>query len=404
MQSPIFFIHPPKSGGSTVISFFELNRGERQFVHFEWDRDPEWRTSLGRLVETGVGGGHHSFGMHRFLKRPLAYCTILRDPLARQISHYWYAFNGKNGEVERGASVSTVEAMVRRGEISLDEWVAGSYAGKNLYVHMLSGDPALNEHSLDLARYNLRHHIPVAGLCEDMSAFLLRLCGRTGFGLPFYAETNVTNISGSRKQQLSESAREKFLADNAWDYALYQDVRESNDRDKTAGGELFDKALALVRTVQAELNQVENPHEHASMIFGYDHAHLGKLREIAQSFDLAPIRDYIEHSQQSIAAPADIYEGFVDAVRENSVSGWAINLTRPDRPVSIEVWSGNEMVAAGTTGEPRPDVAAAGYGSSHTGFSIALPPLHGTAFRVAIAGASDPLNNAGPWRQGWHIG
>ncbi len=214
----------------------------------------------------------------------------------------------------------------------------------------------------------------------------------------------MTNISGSRKQQLSESAREKFLADNAWDYALYRDVRESNDRDKTAGGELFDKALALVRTVQAELNQVENPHEHASMIFGYDHAHLGKLREIAQSFDLAPIRDYIEHSRQSIAAPADMYEGFVDAVREYSVSGWAINLTRPDRPVSIEVWSGNEMVAAGTTGEPRPDVAAAGYGSSHTGFSIALPPLHGTAFRVAIAGASDPLNNAGPWRQGWHIG
>jgi hypothetical protein len=269
---------------------------------------------------------------------------------------------------------------------------------------MLSGDPTLNESSLDLARYNLRQHIPVVGLCEDMSAFLLRLCGKTGFGLPFYAETNVTNLAGSRKQQLSESAREAFLADNAWDYALYREVGESNEREKAAGGELFDKALALVRTVQAELNKVENPHEHASMIFGYDHTHLGKLRDIAQSFDLGPIRDYIKHCRQSIAAPADMYEGFVDAVRENCVSGWAINLTCPERPVSIEVWSGNEVVAAGTTGQPRPDVAAAGYGSGNTGFSIALPELRGMPFRVAIAGAPDRLQNAGPRRQGWHIG
>ncbi len=138
MSFPLFFIHPPKSGGSTVISFFDLNKGKDQFINFEWDRNG-WENCHDELMATSVGGGHHPYGIHRLLKRPVSYCTILRDPLARQISHYWYAFNGKNGEVERGASVSPTEALVQRGALSLDDWVSESMAGKNLFVHMLSG-------------------------------------------------------------------------------------------------------------------------------------------------------------------------------------------------------------------------------------------------------------------------
>ncbi|MFM0528114.1 hypothetical protein PQR11_24425 [Paraburkholderia strydomiana] len=39
MSSPTFFIYPPKSGGSTVISFFDLNKGKDQFTVFEWTGD-----------------------------------------------------------------------------------------------------------------------------------------------------------------------------------------------------------------------------------------------------------------------------------------------------------------------------------------------------------------------------
>ncbi|WP_429362253.1 hypothetical protein [Paraburkholderia sp. MM5496-R1] len=145
MSFPAFFIHPPKCGGSTVISFFDLNKGNDQFISFVWDQDG-WGNCRAKLLETQVGGGHLPYGIHRMIKHPVNYCTILRDPLARQISHYWYAANGKNGEVTRGVSVSTPEALAQQGVLSLDEWVSESLGGKNLFVHMLSGEPVANQH------------------------------------------------------------------------------------------------------------------------------------------------------------------------------------------------------------------------------------------------------------------
>ena len=127
-NNPLRFTRAP------IISFFDLNKGKDQFINFEWDGEG-WKNCHTRLMATGVGSGHYAYGIHRLLKQPLRYCTILRDPLARQISHHWYAFNGKNGEVERGAGVSATEALVRRGVLSLNDWVSESMAGKNLFVH-----------------------------------------------------------------------------------------------------------------------------------------------------------------------------------------------------------------------------------------------------------------------------
>jgi hypothetical protein len=142
------------------------------------------------LLETRIGGGHHPYGMHRTIKHPVRYCTILRDPLARQISHYWYAASGKNGEVKRGVNVSTPEALVQQGILSLDEWVSESLGGRNLFVQMLSGHSAPDETSLDIAQSHLRQHVASVGVCENMSEFLLRLAGMSGLKLPFYFEAN----------------------------------------------------------------------------------------------------------------------------------------------------------------------------------------------------------------------
>lgn len=401
MPFPIFFIHPPKSGGSTVISFFDLNKGKGQFINFEWDRDG-WESCRARLLATRIGGGHHPYGIHRLIKRPVNYCTILRDPLARQISHYWYAANGKNGEVERGAGVSATEALVRRGALSLDEWVGESLGGKNLFVQMLSGDAVLNESSFELAQTHLRRHIGTVGLCENMSEFLLRLCGTTGLKLPFYFETNRTRGSTKDKSPLSETARQKFLEENSLDYDIFRDATRLIETQVDESGSLFANALELVRVIQAEINQLENPHVHSSTVFGFDEAFLSKVTSVVRRFDLAPIDAYLEFSQSRPAVLADMFDGFVDTVRDGVVSGWVVNLSQPEQRVPLEVRVGTEVVASGWSGEHRPDVANAGYPSSHTGFSIALPADIPDGFRVAITNSPESLHNAGCWRQGWH--
>jgi hypothetical protein len=401
MSFPIFFIHPPKSGGSTVISFFDLNKGKDQFASFVWDR-VGWGSCRAKLLSTNIGGGHHPYGIHRIIKHPVRYCTILRDPLARQISHYWYAASGKNVEVKRGVSVSTPEALVQQGAFSLDEWISESLGGTNLFVHMLSGHSVLNETSLEVARSHLRQHVATVGVCDNMSEFLLRLAGMSGMKLPFYFEANKTLGSPKSGSHLSEAARQKFLEDNNLDYELFRDAKRMIERQVVESGRIFSDALELVQIIQAEINQLENPHIHSSTVFGFDEAFLSKVLDVVRRFDLAPIDAYLEFAQSRQPVLADLFDGFVDTVRDGVVSGLAVNLSRPEQSVPLEVRVGTEVVASGWSGEHRPDVANAGYPNSHTGFSIPLPAGISDGFHVAISNSPESLHNAGIWRQGWH--
>ncbi|ADG14697.1 conserved hypothetical protein [Paraburkholderia atlantica] len=401
MSFPTFFIHPPKCGGSTVISCFDLNKGNDQFINFAWDEDG-WGTCRAKLLETGIGGGHQPYGIHRLIKHPVDYCTILRDPLARQISHYRYAVNGKNGEVTRGVCVSTKEALAQQGVLSLDEWVSESLGGKNLFVQMLSGEPAVNEASLAVARIHLREQISTVGVCEDMSEFLLRLCGSTGMKLPFYFEANRTSGASKGKAHLSDAARQKFIDDNSLDYELFRDATRIVEAYAKDTGSIFSNALELVRVIQSEINQLENPHVYSSWVFGFDGSFLSRVHEVIRRFDLAPINAYLEFAQSQRRPEVDLFDGFVDTVGDGVVRGWAINLSQPERQVPLEVRIGAQIVATGLSGEPRPDVASAGYPSSNSGFSITLPDGIPEGFCVTIADSTERLHNAGTWRQGWH--
>ncbi|APA85664.1 sulfotransferase family 2 domain-containing protein [Paraburkholderia sprentiae WSM5005] len=401
MSFPSFFIHPPKCGGSTVISCFDLNKGNDRFINFFWDQDG-WGNCRAKLLETQVGGGHQPYGIHRLIKHPVSYCTILRDPLVRQISHYYYAANGKNGEVTRGVSVSTSEALAQQGVLSLDEWVSESLGGRNLFVQMLSGEPAVNEASLAVAQIHLREQISTVGVCEDMSEFLLRLCGSTGMELPFYFEANRTNGAPKGNAHISEAARQKFIENNSFDYELFHDANRIVEAYAKETGRVFSDALGLVRVIQSEINQLDNPHVYSSTVFGFDGSFLSRVHEVIGRFDLAPIDAYLEFAQSRQRAPVDLFDGFVDTVTDAMVSGWAVNLSQPERPVPLEVRVGAKIVATGHSGEPRPDVASAGYPSSNSGFSIPLPNGIPEGFCVTIANSTERLHNAGAWRQGWH--
>ncbi|WP_373686929.1 chondroitin 4-O-sulfotransferase [Paraburkholderia youngii] len=404
VSKPLFFIHPPKCGGSTVISFFDLNLDRDKFINFVWGGVSQEKTRE-RFLASGIGGGHDPIGIHRDLKMPLEYCSILREPLRRQISHYWFARNGKNGGVARGVSVSEAEALAQGGELSLDDWVGESCSGKNLFVQMLSGHGRVNRESLELAIENVRQHIPTVGVCEDMSDFLLRLCGRTGMRLPFFIRTNVTEGVPKECSPLSERAREKFVEDNHLDYELYRYVCDEIARERESYGAIYTRAIEAVRQIQRRIDALDNPYIYTgkSNMFGFDENHLRMVREVATSADLSPIDAYIELAQSRRRECGDLFDGFVDAVNDDMVHGWAVNLSVPDKCVPIEIWVREKLVATTLTGNPRPDVAAAGYASERCGFAVRLPEEAQEGFRVKIAGSAQTIRSAGTWQRGWHM-
>lgn len=399
---PLFFIHPPKCGGSSVLSFFEINAGADGFTRFVWD-EPGWPNMLAELRRTGLGGGHQNYGIHLANRGPLDYVTVLRDPLKRQISNYWYAVTGKNGDIDTVASISHAEALARKGALSLDQWVAGSHDGGNLYVKMLTGLATVDRDAFLLACENIDRRFVWAGCCEDLSEFLLLLCAKTGLDLPFYSPTNVTRHGAVPRTEVSNWAAEKFMADNRFDYELYEFVRERVRQQAVAGGDAYFQALARVREIQSHIDALENPHKFTSTEHGFSAAYLASVRALIGRLDLSPIEAFLSTARAERPVSTQFHDGVVDGVADGFVRGWAVNLACPEKAVQLEVIVDGRVIASGATGMPRPDVKLAGYGTGHSGFAFPLPSeLPAGGFTVRIAGSYESIRNGGVWSYGWH--
>ncbi|WP_321941336.1 sulfotransferase family protein [Paraburkholderia tropica] len=399
--APIFFIHLPKSGGSSIMSFFELNAGKDAYAHCDWDTHDQAKT-VDKLGSSGVGGGHQPYGYHRISRTPLNYVTVLRDPLARQISHYWYARTGKNGE--EFTSYSHAEAMVMAGKISLDTWVADSLDGGNLAVRMLSGMGKASKEALALAKENIDRRFLLAGQCEDISEFLLLLCGRTNLNLPFFSPTNITNVGNVERVSVSDAAAEKFKAENALDYELYGYVRDILDRDVALLGSAFKTALESVRQIQARVDILENPLRFKATGAGFDANHLSSVHSLVSGCDLRAINAFLQSARAVQRPRQHFYDGVVDEVNNDVIRGWAVNLGDPGRPVTVDVVSDGHIIESIVANQKREDVAKAGYGSNSAGFSLPLTPAIAAcaSFSVRYSGTTEFLRDGEGWRNGWH--
>ncbi|MFO1151920.1 MAG: glycosyltransferase [Alsobacter sp.] len=71
--------------------------------------------------------------------------------------------------------------------------------------------------------------------------------------------------------------------------------------------------------------------------------------------------------------PAAACRGYVEAVRDGEVIGWALDCDRPDEPVSVDICEGEQVLTRVTARLPRRDLAEAGIGTGAHGFAVRLP-------------------------------
>lgn len=65
----------------------------------------------------------------------------------------------------------------------------------------------------------------------------------------------------------------------------------------------------------------------------------------------------------------------IDAVSADMISGWACNTTNPSKPCTVELKSGDKMLATAQAATLREDLVAAGIGNGCHGFTIQLEML-----------------------------
>ncbi len=192
----LIFLHIPKTGGTTLNSILSKKypRDRIYSTGSVWRGDPlkEVRAiSSTKLRNISLFRGHMPFGIHEFLPKPSTYITMLRDPVERVISHYYFvlAHPSHYDHLELVSNEMTIDQFIQSGiSKEMDNGQTRILSGVGSELSFGECDRKL----LDKAINHIGEHFAVVGLMEKFDESLLLIKRAMSWGSPpVYIRKNV---------------------------------------------------------------------------------------------------------------------------------------------------------------------------------------------------------------------
>jgi len=172
------------------------------------------RLSEKRLKRTRVFKGHMPFGLHEILPQRATYITVLREPVDRVVSAFYFMRNYK---------LHPLYWKFRWENWSLEDFVRRS-PRDNVQCKIVAGaeyeEPCTAE-ICERAKENLVRYFSVVGLSERFEESLALMKLRFGWKLRRYSSFNVTRTR-PKKEDLPRSALDLIAEKNSFDVSLYE--------------------------------------------------------------------------------------------------------------------------------------------------------------------------------------
>ena len=203
------------------------------------DSDEEARTRLGgmspeQLGELELVGGHFPYGLHELIARPVAYVTMLREPVRRVVSHYWYVLDEPSHYLHErvaGAGMSLRDYAEAGADLSPEL--------ENGQLRLFSARSRTMLHTdaecLEEAKAAL-HEFAVVGTTERFDESLVAMERALGLRRPAYVSENVAR---RRPKPLDAETRELIERRNRLDLELYAYATRLLEDRVRAGGARF---------------------------------------------------------------------------------------------------------------------------------------------------------------------
>ena len=227
-MNTLIFLHVPKAAGSSFVKIlhsnysesvrFDVSAGGRYVDNLEILRE----MSPARKDELRVVYGHLPFGVHELLPQQSQYISILRNPIDRIVSHYYFV---------REQPKHYLHSAVVGQNLSLAEYVQSGLSGEltNGMTRLLSGRPSQDslrghdpctEEDFFAAVRHIHHHFSAVGIVEQYDRSLSLFCRM--FGWKNTARTRL-NVTRSRVALSSLDNRTLRIIEehNAYDLELY---------------------------------------------------------------------------------------------------------------------------------------------------------------------------------------
>jgi hypothetical protein len=244
----LIFLHIPKTAGTTLNRIIEWQYSP--FEIFTMDpyriratperlkRLPEGRRRRLRMVR-----GHMFYGIHEFLPQGATYITMLRDPVPRALSAYYFILRRPLNPFHR---------KVKKEGLTIEDCIRLFPQRHNLQCRMIAGakdhTSTGDERLLDMAKENLVKSFSVVGISERFEESLMLIATTFDWEIPFYKNCKVSKTRPSIGPGTVEMIRDH----NRLDVELYE-----------FGKGLFEESLqkkeAAVREGLATLRTLPTP-------------------------------------------------------------------------------------------------------------------------------------------------
>lgn len=247
----LIFLHIPKTAGTTLNRIIEWQCNPAAIFTIDPHR---FRATAARFKTFSeerrrryqVVRGHLFYGIHDYLPQGATYLTMLREPVSRLLSSYYFILR---------RPLHPLHAKLKGEGLGVEELIRLTPHRQNLQCRSIAGVGDVgtcDESTLETAKQNLQHSFSVIGLSERFEDSLLLMMAEFGWRVPFYTNRKVAKTRPKLDQRLAELIRQH----NRFDVELYE-----------FGKNLFEGALAGKRDKveqlrptlrsRAQLNQLQ---------------------------------------------------------------------------------------------------------------------------------------------------
>ena len=260
-MDPLFFLHFPRTGGTTVDEIFFNNYPAAEILKIysrdefqEYNRIDEEKFSSLRYIT-----GHlllTNTCPTQFYGRNVRAFTFLRDPVKRLYSEYLFLKTWKHQHLY---------TYLTSNDISFSQYITSTekllrYRGKNFMTRCISGDALENtdlSESLEKAKYNLKKSFLFFGIQERFMESLLLLSKTADLKNILHQKRNALNY-GAVKIPLSDAEAALAREYNSADMELYAYACELFDARIREAGEEFQKSLKNYIFLNTKFQKISN--------------------------------------------------------------------------------------------------------------------------------------------------